>query len=127
MPTKRKAKRAAAKRHAGLTHLNALVTPGQQKTFAPFGKTFCLTDIVMDLWTFPDGLDSKASCGIWLVTPAQGTSEILFSCWIDKYGHQIHLNSGIVCPKGSYLTANSGVFAVGQTADLRVLMTGSYL
>jgi hypothetical protein len=122
MPTKKRS--AAMRRGSDLKRLNALVTPGEEKKFDPFTKEFRLTDIVMDLWTFPAGLDSQASCGVWLVTPAQATSEILFQCWIDKYGHQIHLNSGILCPKGSYLTANGGVFAQGLTADLRVLMTG---
>jgi len=122
MPTKKRP--AATRRGSDLKRLNALVTPGDVKKFDPFTKAFRLTDVVMDLWSFPDGLNSQASCGVWLVTPAQGTSEILFQCWIDKYGHQIHLHSGIWCPKGSYLTANGGVFAQGPTADLRVLMTG---
>jgi hypothetical protein len=109
-----------------LSRLNALVTPGEVEQFDVFKDDFCLTDVVMDLWSFPDGLDSKASCSIWLVTPSQGTSEVLFKCFIDKYGHQIHLNSGIFCPGGSYLTANSGIFADGATASLRVLLTGRY-
>lgn len=109
-----------------LERLNALVTPGEVEQFDAFKKDFCLTDIVMDLYTFPEDLSSKATCSIWLVTPAESTSEILFSCFIDKYGHQIHLNSGVFCPKGSYLTANSGIFTEGSTADLRVLLTGYY-
>ena len=109
-----------------LQRLNALVTAGEVEQFAPFKKDFCLTDIVMDLWSFPDGLDSKASCSVWLVTPSAGTSEVLFRFYIDKHGHQVHLNSGVFCPKDSYLTANSGTFAVGGTASLRVLMTGYY-
>ena len=109
-----------------LVRFNALVTPGEVETFAAFAKDFCLTDIVLDLWTFPEGLNSKASCSIWLVTPSAGTSEVLFKFFIDKYGHQVHQNSGVLCPKGSYLTANSGIFAEGATASLRVLLTGYY-
>jgi len=107
-----------------LVRLNALVTAGEVQQFPPFSKAFCLTDVVLDLWTFPDGLSSKASCAIWLIVP--GTSEILFQCFIDKYGHQIHLNSGIFCPRNSYLTANAGIFADGGTGSLRVLLTGHY-
>jgi len=107
-----------------LERFNALVTPGEVEVFPVFKADFCLTDIVMDLWTFPDGLNSKASCSIWLVTAS--TSEILFKFFIDKYGHQVHLNSGVFCPTGSHLTANSGVFAEGATASLRVLLTGYY-
>jgi hypothetical protein len=107
-----------------LERFNTLLTPGDVKQFEAFKKDFCLTDIVLTLWNFPEGLNSKASCSIWLVTPEK--SEVLFKCFIDKYGHQIHLNSGVLCPKGSYLTANSGIFAEGSTADLRVLLTGFY-
>ena len=109
-----------------LERLNALVTPGEVEQFDAFKEDFCLTDIVMDLWSFPEGLNSKASCSIWLVTPAQQTSEILFKFFVDRHGHQIHLNSGVFCPKGSYLTANAGIFAEGATASLRVLLTGYY-
>jgi hypothetical protein len=105
-----------------LIRLNALVTPGGLHQFDPFTVDFCLTDLVLDLWSFPDGLDSKASCGIWLVTP--GVSEILFQFFVDKHGQRVNLNSGVVCPKGSYLTANGGVFATGGSGNLRVLLTG---
>lgn len=105
-----------------LAHLNALVTPGMVHKFDPFPADFCLTDLVLDLWSFPEGLDSKASCGIWLVQPT--SSEILFQLFVDKQGQRVNLHSGIVCPAGSYLTANSGIFATGATADLRVLLTG---
>jgi hypothetical protein len=111
---------------SSLAHLNALVPPGQVHQFEPFTKQFCLTDIVLDLWSFPESLASKASCGIWLITPAESRSEILFQCFVDKYGHQIHLESAIACPAGTCLTANAGIFAEGQTADLRVLMSGYY-
>jgi hypothetical protein len=111
---------------SNLERFNAQVSPGGVKRFDPFKKNFCLTDVVLDLWTFPEGMNSKASCSIWLVTPSEGRSEILFQCFVDKYGHQIHLNSGVFCPKGSYLTANSGVFVEGQTGTLRVLLTGFY-
>lgn len=105
-----------------LRRLNTLIIPGGVEKFDPFTEDFCLTDLVLDLWTFPDGLDSKASCGIWLVTP--GVSEILFNFFVDKHGQRVHLNSGILCPKGSYLSANGGVFTAGGTGDLRVLLTG---
>lgn len=109
-----------------LERLNALVEPGKVKEFEPFSDNFCLTDSVMSLWSYPEGLDSKGSCDIWLVTPDAGTSEILFQCYVEKHGHQVHFTSGIFCPKGSYLTANAGIFAEGQTGDLRVLLTGYY-
>ena len=101
---------------------NALVPPGEVEQFPALEQDYHLTDVVLDLSSFPEGLASKASCSIWLVTPA--ASEPLFHCFVDKYGHQIHLTTGIYCPSGSYLTANSGLFAVGATGNLRVLLSG---
>lgn len=105
-----------------LRRFNALVSPGEVAKFDTLSKNFSLTDVVMALYNYPEGLNSKASCSIWLVT--EGSSEYLFACFVDKYGHQIHLESGIFCPTGSYLTANSGVFTEGTTASLRVMLTG---
>jgi hypothetical protein len=114
-------KYAKVKEHH-VRRLNALGLPGQVHQFPAFQADFCLTDVVLDLWSFPDGLDSKASCSIWLVTP--GVSEVLFQCFVDRRGHQIHLISGVDCPSGSYLTVNCGIFVAGPTADLRVLLSG---
>jgi hypothetical protein len=113
----------ASSHHADMRRFNALVSPGQIQQFPTLGADFYLTDVVLDLWSFPEGLDSKASCGIWLVTPAS-SSEVLFQCFVDRHGHQVHLVSGVHCPSGSYLTVNAGIFAVGPTADLRVLLSG---
>ena len=109
-----------------LLRINTLLLAGELEQFDPFERDFCLTDVVLDLYSIPDGLNSKASCSIWLVTPSEGTSEYLFKCFVNRDGHQIHLNSGIYCPKGSYLSASSGVFVEGPTSSLRVLLTGKY-
>ena len=105
-----------------LKRLNASVAPGEVKQFDPFTEDFCLTDLVLDLWTIPDGLDSKASCGISLV--ASSGTEILFSFSVDKYGRRVHLNSGIVCPKGSSLAASGGFSPTEKRGSLKVLLTG---
>lgn len=109
---------------ATLTRLSALVAPGEIKVFDPFSKDFCLTDVVLDLLSSPEGLSSKASCSLWLMTPSEGKNEILFQCHIDVHGHQVHLNTGIFCVAGSYLTANSGVATEGSTGTFRVMLTG---
>jgi hypothetical protein len=109
---------------SSVRHFNALVTPGQVSQFPTLQQDYYLTDVVLDLWSFSEGLSSKAACDIWLVTPSAGTSEVWFHCFVDKYGHQIHLVTGIYCASGSYLTANSGVFASGATGDLRALLSG---
>jgi hypothetical protein len=107
-----------------LIRLNTLLVPGTQHNFDPFLKPFVFSDAVLDLWSFPDALNSTAFCLIGLAVPNE-FSEVLFSCWIDEYGRQIHLNSGIVCPRNSNLWVSAGVSATGGNADLRVLLTGS--
>jgi hypothetical protein len=109
---------------SSVRHINAVVTPDQVNQFPTLQQDFYLIDVVPDLWSFPEGLSSKATCDIWLVTPTAGTSEVVFHCFVDKYGHQIHLIRGIYRTSGSYLTANSGIFASGATGDLRVLLSG---
>lgn len=109
-----------------LVRLNGLAIPGEIKEFDAFGNDFCLTDIVINIYSYPEGLKSKGSCDIWLAIPSRSTTEYLFTFFIDKYGHQVHLNSGVFCPKGSHLTANAGVFADGASATMRVLLTGYY-
>jgi hypothetical protein len=104
---------------------NVLMPPGILQRFDPFTDNFCLTDIVTGLYSFPEGVDgSKASCSIFLVRPQ--VSSYLFKFFIDKNGHQIHLNSGVFCPSGSYISASSGVFSTGGTSSFRLLMTGFY-
>jgi hypothetical protein len=106
-----------------LERLNALGLPGQVHQFPPFKKDFVLTDVVLDLWSFPKP-DASALCSIWLVVP--GTSEILFNLTVDRLGRRLHLQSGVLCPAGSHLTANVGVNAAGGTPDVRVLITGAH-
>ena len=109
----------------GLQRRNALLTPGELERLAPFEIDFCLTDVVCDFWSFPDE-NARASCSIWLVTPSEGTSEVLFNFSIDKMaGHQIHLTSGIFCPANSYLSVSAWKFVEGSTASFRILITGS--
>ncbi len=111
-----------------LQKLLGLAEPGKIHQFPVFENDFCLTDVVLNLYTYdsgPNGLNtSKGSCDIWLVDPAANTSTWLFKCLVEKYGHQIHLTSGILCPKGSYLTANAGVFTEGNSQIVKVTMTG---
>lgn len=101
-----------------LLHLNALVPSGTANPFPAFTADFCLTDLVLQLTSTTGG---KSYCVIWLVTAA--ASEELFFFSVDEHGQRVTLNSGIVCPKDSYLSANT---FTGATANLRVLLTGYY-
>jgi len=99
-----------------LIHLNALTTPGGLHKFDPFAVDFCLTDLVLD----PEGEGLKGNVSIWLVTPGV-SSEILFQFYVDNFGKNVNLTSGIVCAKGTFLTANGNT---GDTGGIRVLLTG---
>lgn len=46
---------------SNLVRFNTLLQPGDVEQFEALAKDFCLTDIVLDLYTIPDGLNSKAS------------------------------------------------------------------
>jgi hypothetical protein len=107
-----------------LVRFTAEVAPGGVHVFDTFTADFCLTDVVLDLASFPDGIDaSKATCTIWLTKP-EVSSQTLFPLSVDKHGQRINLTSGIVCPKGSLLTANAGLFVTGNTAKVWVVLTG---
>jgi len=99
-----------------LMHLNGLVTPGGVHRWANFTVDFCLTDLVLD----PEGAGMTGSVAIWLTIP-DVSSEILFQFFVDNSGKAVSLNSGIVCPKGSLLTANGNT---GATGNIRVMLTG---
>src|SRR5258708_4306576 len=81
-----------------LMRLTAEVSPGGVHRFDTFTADFCLTDMILDLYTLPDGFDSKATCTLWLVTP-DVSSETLIQFYIDKFGRRENLTTGIVCPK----------------------------
>jgi hypothetical protein len=106
-----------------LVRFNTQLTPGAAHAFDTFTADFCLTDVVIDLASFPDGLDSKATCTIWLTKP-EVSSQTLFPLSVDKHGQRVNLTSGIVCPKGYFLSANAGLFVTGNTASIWVVLTG---
>jgi hypothetical protein len=39
---------------SSVRHINALVTPGQVNQFPTLHQDFYLTDVVLDLWSFPE-------------------------------------------------------------------------
>ena len=112
-----------------LKRINANILPGEARRFEVFKQDFCLTDIVLNLWNYPGGLDNaKASCIIGLLNPTPGgpfSSEILFHCSIDKRGYQIHLKSGIFCPKDSNIWISTGGTS-STHAILRTILSGYY-
>jgi hypothetical protein len=106
-----------------LLRFNRLILPGELEALPDFETDFRLTDIVIDLWSFPDGLNSKASCSIFLIIPSV-SSESLFKFFVDRHGRQVHLTSGVFCPANSHLSASGGVFVEGGSASCRLLIAG---
>ncbi|HEV7509979.1 MAG TPA: hypothetical protein VGS07_34220 [Thermoanaerobaculia bacterium] len=99
-----------------LMHLNGLVTPGGVSRWANFTADFCLTDLVLD----PEDEGLHGGVAIWLTIP-EVSSENLFKFFVDNSGKYVSLNSGILCPKGSLLTANGNT---GATGNIKVMLTG---
>lgn len=99
-----------------LMHMNGLVTPGGVVRWATFTVDFCLTDLVLD----PEDASWQGAVAIWLTIP-EVSSENLFHFFVDSSGKSVNLNSGIVCPKGSLLTANGNT---GATGKIKVMLTG---
>ena len=59
-----------------------LMLPLECKTIlGPFNRPLVLTDVVFDLWTYPNGAASKACGSVWNVLPNQW-SRLLVGGWV---------------------------------------------
>ena len=96
-----------------------------KQILGPFNRAFVLTDVVFDLWTFPNGASSKACGSVWNVLPNQ-FSRLLVGGWVTSEGTQYHLESGILCPKSSYLSICSCFFVNEPTALFQARVTGCF-
>jgi hypothetical protein len=93
-----------------------LMLPLECKTIlGPFNRDLALTDVVFDLWTYPNGSASKACGEVWNVLPGQW-SRLLVGGWVTSEGRKYDLESGILCPQGSHLDICSCFFVNEPTA-----------
>jgi hypothetical protein len=103
-----------------------LVLPLECKTIlGPFNRGFVLTDVVFDLWNHPNGANSKACGFVWNVLPNQWSRLLLGGTVMDA-GRKYDLESGILCPRGSYLTICSCFFVAEPTALFSARVTGCF-
>jgi hypothetical protein len=91
----------------------------------PFSRDFVLTDVIFDLYTHPNGDASKACGFVWNALPNQW-SRLLVGDTIGVAGRQYSLESGIVCPRNSYLTICSCYFVSEPTALFSARVTGCF-
>ena len=104
----------------------SLLLPLECKTIlGPFDRDFVLSDVLFDLYTHPNGEASKACGFVWSVLPDQW-SRLLFGGTIDDRGRQYHLESGVVCPKNSYVNICSCYFVDEPTALFSARVMGCY-
>lgn len=103
-----------------------LVLPLECKTIlGPFDRDFVLADVLFDLYNHPNGADSKA-CGFVWNTLMGSWSRLLFGGTVDDHGRHYHLESGVLCPKDSYLNICSCYFVNEPTALLSARVMGCY-
>jgi hypothetical protein len=102
-----------------------LLAPFECKTIlGPFDRAFVLTDVVFDLYNHPNGFNSKGCGFVWNVTP--NSSRLLLGGTVDDRGRQYHLQSGILCPRRSYLSVCNCFFVAEPTALVSARVTGCY-
>jgi hypothetical protein len=94
-----------------------------KQILGPFNRAFVLTDVIFDLWTYPNGAASKGCGSVWNVLPGQ-FSRLLVGGWVTSEGRQYDLESGILCPKSSYLSICSCFFVNEPTALFQARVTG---
>jgi len=120
-----------------LDHGRALIGPLECKTvIGPFTENFVLTDAVLALNTYPEGLlNSHSGATVWnpipvgvLPSPGGGwiVSRKLLTCKIDYRGHQIHLESGIVCPAQSSLSVCISFSTAASSPWVFATLSGYY-
>jgi len=103
-----------------------LLAPLECKTIlGPFDRGFVLTDVLFDLYNHPNGADSKACGFVWNTLPNKW-SRLLFGGTVDDRGRQYHLESGVLCPKGSFLNVCTCYFVYEPTAYLSARVMGCY-
>jgi hypothetical protein len=101
-----------------------LVLPLECKMIlGPFNRDFVLTDVVFDLWTHPNGADSKACGFVWNALPNQWSRLLVGGTVMDE-GRKYSLESGILCPRDSYLSICSCFFVSEPTALFSARVTG---
>ena len=96
-----------------------------KQILGPFNRALVLTDVVFDLWTYPNGAASKACGSVWNVLPNQW-SRLLVGGWVTSEGRRYDLESGILCPKSSYLSICSCFFVNEPTALFQARVTGCF-
>ena len=102
-----------------------LMSPLECKTIlGPFERDFVLTDIVFDLYNYPNGDDSKAGGFVWNSQP--NMTRRLVGGRVTDLGRQYHLQSGILCPAGSSLNICSSYFVNEPTALFSARVMGCY-
>jgi hypothetical protein len=103
-----------------------LVLPLECKTIlGPFDRDWVLVDVLFDLYNHPNGAASKACGFVWNVLPTNW-SRLLFGGTVDDRGRQYHLESGVLCPKDSYLDICSCYFVNEPTALFSARVMGCY-
>jgi hypothetical protein len=96
-----------------------------QTILGPFNREFVLTDVFFDLYTHPNGDASKACGFVWNLLPNQW-SRLLMGGTVDDRGRTYSLESGVLCPRNSYLSICSCFYVNQPTALFSARVTGCF-
>jgi hypothetical protein len=96
-----------------------------KKILGPFEVDFVLTDVVFELFNSPSGASSRGCGDVHNVLPLAWSRQLLGG-EVGVSGRQYNLQSGIVCPAGSYLNVCNCLFVEGPTAWISARVTGCY-
>ena len=96
-----------------------------KRILGPFEADFVLTDVVFELFNSPNGASSRGCGEVHNVLPLAWSRQLLGG-EVGVSGRQYHLQSGILCPAGSYLDVCNCLFFEGPTASISARVTGCY-
>jgi len=96
-----------------------------KKILGPFLEDFVLTDVLFELYSYPNGASSRGCGTVHNVMPGAWSRQF-FGGNVEERGREYHLESGILCPRNSYLDVCNCLFGEGPTAWVSARVTGCY-
>jgi hypothetical protein len=96
-----------------------------RELIAPLERDFLLTDIVFELYDYPNGTQSRACGFVWNAMPNQWSRKLLGGHVRDA-GRQYHFETGLLCPRGSGLSVCTCWFVSEPTSTLWTVLSGHY-
>lgn len=109
-----------------MVHARAVVAPLEcRRLVERLELDFVLTDVVFELDDHPHGSRSKACGAVWNALPGRWSRKLLGG-HVDDAGRRYHLTTGLLCPRGSWLSVCTCLFVNQPTSRLWAVLSGYY-